>query len=164
MSAGRRGGTVVWKCQKGRAASWSQLGAGLEKGCRCSRANLLMPSLKVDPLRRGFPSLLACLHSFNKHSLWALFWGLSSAQTKPEERLCPHGADMPTVGGRLPRAPWGAPPALSSGGIRSSAGSRDRVRGLVHHHQNSGFYLERVGRPHPAKQRGAPRAAAWRTP
>ena len=95
---------------------------------------------------------------------WALFWGLSSAQTKPEERLCPHGADMPTVGGRLPRAPWGAPPALSSGGIRSSAGSRDRVRGLVHHHQNSGFYLERVGRPHPAKQRGAPRAAAWRTP
>lgn len=34
MSAGRRGGTVVCKCQKGRAASWIPLGAGLEKGER----------------------------------------------------------------------------------------------------------------------------------
>ena len=34
MSAGRRGGTVVCKCQKGRAASWIRLGAGLEKGER----------------------------------------------------------------------------------------------------------------------------------
>ena len=34
MSAGRRGGTVVCKCQKGRAASWIRLGAGLEKAER----------------------------------------------------------------------------------------------------------------------------------
>ena len=34
MSAGRRGGTVICKCQKGRAASRIRLGAGLEKGER----------------------------------------------------------------------------------------------------------------------------------
>ena len=149
---------------EGQSSFLDSVGGRAGEGLWRSRASLLTPSLRVDPLRRGFPSLLACLRSFNKHSLWALFWGLSSTQTKPEEHLYPHGADMPTVGGRLPRAPWGAPPALSSGGVHSSAGSRDRVRGLVRHRQNSGFYLERVGRPHPAEQRGAPRAAVWKTP